>query len=134
MTNLCRTRSPSREGWRKLAAGKTTSASPRRTVGTESWTAADVSPNNVVPYDLAATRLVDATPKGNLGSLTLSLEQQLGARVTGFVDALYSENKNVARYGVEVITVEYDEVHKYGGGIRCNTMQLIRDPGPTTFG
>ena len=34
---------------------------------------------------------------------------------------------------VEVITVEYDEVHKYGGGIRCNTMQLIRDKGPTTF-
>ena len=38
------------------------------------------------------------------------------------------------KYDVEVITVEYDEVHKYGGGIRCNTMQLIRDPGPTTFG
>ena len=29
--------------------------------------------------------------------------------------------------------VEYDEVHKYGGGIRCNTMQLIREKGPTTF-
>jgi N-dimethylarginine dimethylaminohydrolase len=37
------------------------------------------------------------------------------------------------KHGVEVITVEYDEVHKYGGGIRCNTMQLIRDKGPTTF-
>jgi len=37
------------------------------------------------------------------------------------------------RRGVEVIPIEYDEVHKYGGGIRCNTMQLIRDPGPTTF-
>lgn len=36
-------------------------------------------------------------------------------------------------YGVEVIPLEYDEVHKYGGGIRCNTMQLIRDPGPCTF-
>lgn len=35
--------------------------------------------------------------------------------------------------GVEVIGVPYDEVHKYGGGIRCNTMQLIRDPGPCTF-
>ncbi len=32
--------------------------------------------------------------------------------------------------GVEVIPLPYDEVHKYGGGIRCNTMQLIRDPGP----
>jgi iron complex outermembrane recepter protein len=68
--------------------------------GTEQWTAADVSPNNVVPYDIAATRLVDATPKGYLGSLTLSLEQQLGSRVTGFVDALYSKSKNVARDGV----------------------------------
>ena len=38
------------------------------------------------------------------------------------------------RHGVEVIPVDYDEVHKYGGGIRCNTMQLIRDPGPRTFG
>ena len=34
---------------------------------------------------------------------------------------------------VEVIAIPYDEVHKYGGGIRCNTMQLIRDPGPRTF-
>ena len=37
------------------------------------------------------------------------------------------------RHGVEVIPVEYDEVHKYGGGIRCNTMQLIRDAGPKTL-
>ena len=38
------------------------------------------------------------------------------------------------KHGVEVIPIEYDEVHKYGGGIRCNTMQLIRDPGPRTLG
>lgn len=37
------------------------------------------------------------------------------------------------RHGVEVIPTPYDEVHKYGGGIRCNTMQLIRDPGPCVF-
>jgi N-dimethylarginine dimethylaminohydrolase len=37
------------------------------------------------------------------------------------------------KHGVEVITVDYSEVHKYGGGIRCNTMQLIRDRGPVTF-
>jgi arginine deiminase len=37
------------------------------------------------------------------------------------------------RHGVEVIPIEYDEVHKYGGGIRCNTMQLVRDAGPKTF-
>ena len=36
-------------------------------------------------------------------------------------------------HGVEVIGIDYDEVHKYGGGIRCNTMQLIRDAGPKTF-
>jgi len=41
--------------------------------------------------------------------------------------------KLLERKGVEVIPVEYDEVHKYGGGIRCNTMQLIRDEGPCTF-
>ena len=35
--------------------------------------------------------------------------------------------------GVEVLPLPYDEVHKYGGGIRCNTMQLIRDPGPCLF-
>lgn len=37
------------------------------------------------------------------------------------------------KQGVEVIGIEYDEVHKYGGGIRCNTMQLVRDTGPVTF-
>lgn len=35
--------------------------------------------------------------------------------------------------GIEVIEVPYDEVIKYGGGIRCTTMQLLRDPGPKTF-
>jgi N-dimethylarginine dimethylaminohydrolase len=41
--------------------------------------------------------------------------------------------KILEQNGVEVIPIDYDEVHKYGGGIRCNTMQLIRDPGPRTF-
>ncbi len=41
--------------------------------------------------------------------------------------------KLLERRGVEVIPIDYDEVHKYGGGIRCNTMQLLRDPGPITF-
>lgn len=41
--------------------------------------------------------------------------------------------KLLEQHQVEVIPIEYDEVHKYGGGIRCNTMQLIRDPGPTIF-
>jgi N-dimethylarginine dimethylaminohydrolase len=43
-------------------------------------------------------------------------------------------SKLLEKHKVEVIPIEYDEVHKYGGGIRCNTMQLIRDKGPTTFG
>lgn len=34
---------------------------------------------------------------------------------------------------VEVVEVPYDEVMKYGGGVRCTTMQLIRDPGPRLF-
>jgi len=41
--------------------------------------------------------------------------------------------KLLESYGVEVIGVEYDEVHKYGGGIRCNTMQLVREAGPKIF-
>jgi N-dimethylarginine dimethylaminohydrolase len=35
---------------------------------------------------------------------------------------------------VEAIEVDYGEVIKYGGGIRCTTMQLVRDPGPRVFG
>lgn len=37
------------------------------------------------------------------------------------------------RHGVETIEVAYDEVQRYGGGIRCTTMQLVRDPGPRVF-
>ena len=35
--------------------------------------------------------------------------------------------------GVDVIEVDYDEVILYGGGIRCTTMQLVRDAGPRVF-
>lgn len=35
--------------------------------------------------------------------------------------------------GVEAIEVPYGEVMKYGGGIRCTTMQLVREPGPRVF-
>lgn len=36
--------------------------------------------------------------------------------------------KALREEGVEVIEIPYDEVMKYGGGIRCCTRQLIRDP------
>ena len=39
----------------------------------------------------------------------------------------------IEKAGVEVVEVEYDEVIKYGGSIRCTTMQLLRDPGPKVF-
>lgn len=41
--------------------------------------------------------------------------------------------KRLEAEGVEVIEVEYDEVIPYGGGIRCTTMQLVRDSGPKVF-
>ncbi|HEY1275573.1 MAG TPA: arginine deiminase family protein [Thermoleophilaceae bacterium] len=34
---------------------------------------------------------------------------------------------------VETIEVPYADLQAYGGGIRCTTMQLIRDPGPRVF-
>jgi N-dimethylarginine dimethylaminohydrolase len=40
----------------------------------------------------------------------------------------------LGQHGIDVIEVPYDEVIKYGGGVRCTTMQLQRDPGPTVFG
>ena len=41
--------------------------------------------------------------------------------------------KALRKEKVDVIEVPYDEVMKYGGGIRCTTMQLIRDKGPSLF-
>lgn len=36
--------------------------------------------------------------------------------------------ERLARRGVEVVTVPYDEIHKNGGGVHCSTMELLRDP------
>ncbi|MFZ0042114.1 MAG: arginine deiminase family protein [Solirubrobacteraceae bacterium] len=41
--------------------------------------------------------------------------------------------RRLEEHGVDTIEVAYDEVIRYGGGIRCTTMQLVRDPGPTVF-
>jgi N-dimethylarginine dimethylaminohydrolase len=35
--------------------------------------------------------------------------------------------ERLAKYGIEVIPLEYDEILKNGGGIRCSTCPLIRD-------
>ena len=36
--------------------------------------------------------------------------------------------ERLARAGVEVVTVPYDEIHKNGGGVHCSTMELVREP------
>ena len=41
--------------------------------------------------------------------------------------------KRVRAAGVEVIPVEYDEYNRFGGGMHCGTMQILRDPGPRKF-
>ena len=41
--------------------------------------------------------------------------------------------KRARAAGVEVIAVEYDEYNRFGGGIHCGTMQILRDPGPRKF-
>ena len=39
----------------------------------------------------------------------------------------------VRKQGVEVIPVDYSEYNRFGGGIHCATMQILRDPGPRKF-
>ena len=36
--------------------------------------------------------------------------------------------QRLSEHGVEVITVDYDELHPNGGGVHCSTMELIRRP------
>jgi N-dimethylarginine dimethylaminohydrolase len=38
--------------------------------------------------------------------------------------------QRLADHGVEVVTVDYDELHPNGGGVHCSTMELIRRPAP----
>ena len=39
----------------------------------------------------------------------------------------------VRRAGVDVTTVDYSEYNRFGAGIHCATMQILRDPGPRKF-
>jgi len=34
------------------------------------------------------------------------------------------------QHGIEVVSIPYDEVQKFGGGVHCSTMELIREPLP----
>jgi N-dimethylarginine dimethylaminohydrolase len=36
--------------------------------------------------------------------------------------------QRLADHGVEVVTVDYDELHPNGGGVHCSTMELVRRP------
>ena len=36
--------------------------------------------------------------------------------------------QTLERYGVDLVTVPFDKVHTNGGGIRCSTCPLLRDP------
>ena len=38
--------------------------------------------------------------------------------------------QRLSDHGVEVVTVDYDELHPNGGGVHCSTMELIRRPAP----
>lgn len=33
------------------------------------------------------------------------------------------------RHGIEVVSIPYDEVQKFCGGVHCSTMELVREPG-----
>lgn len=39
----------------------------------------------------------------------------------------------LSKKGVEVSRIPVDAIEKFGGGIRCTTAQLVRDPGPRLF-
>lgn len=54
-------------------------------------------------------------------------------RLVIMVEGAHRTRALLDREGVETIEVPYDEVQRYGGGIRCTTMQLLRDPGPRVF-
>ena len=64
----------------------------------------------------------DPTEEWGLNALCLSPGRALMA-----AEAPRSAERLAAR-GVEVIPVEYGELHKNGGGVHCSTMELVREP------
>lgn len=69
-------------------------------------------------------KLVDADPRdGGMGVNCIAVSP---GRVIMSSHAKYSADCLDAA-GVEVIMVDYDEIHKNGGGIHCSTLPLIRD-------
>ena len=69
-------------------------------------------------------QLIDADPRdGGMGVNCLAVKP---GRVIMSSHAKYSADK-LDQNGVEVIAMDYDEIHKGGGGVHCSTLPLIRD-------
>jgi N-dimethylarginine dimethylaminohydrolase len=69
-------------------------------------------------------QLIDADPRdGGMGVNCLAVKP---GRVLMSSHAKYSADL-LDQAGIEVVTLDYDEIHKGGGGIHCSTLPLIRD-------
>jgi N-dimethylarginine dimethylaminohydrolase len=69
-------------------------------------------------------QLIDADPRdGGMGVNCLAVKP---GRLIMSSHAKYSADL-LDQAGIEVVTLDYDEIHKGGGGIHCSTLPLIRD-------
>lgn len=69
-------------------------------------------------------QLIDADPRdGGMGVNCLAVQP---GRVIMSSHAKYSAER-LDQAGVEVLAVDYDVIHKSGGGVHCSTLPLIRD-------